>query len=130
MAGLDPATVITGTLFYNSLPKWNRHMTRTPCQNAATITALFATIVETILTILAELGACCREVALLRHKAGFLAPAASALSVLARKRSPEFERAVMMDNELSLRARVRAARPALSPAIGASWARKTRGKGY
>jgi hypothetical protein len=80
-------------------------MTSTLCQSAALdrivapwaakIATFFATIVETILAILHELGACCREASPLRHKAGFPPPAASALHLLVRKRSPDFERAVM-----------------------------------
>ncbi|WP_119271746.1 hypothetical protein [Taklimakanibacter deserti] len=66
-------------------------MTSTPCAALDRIAAFLAIIVETILTILHELGVCCREVSLLRRKAGFLAPAASALYILARKRWPEFE---------------------------------------
>ncbi|WP_119270224.1 hypothetical protein [Taklimakanibacter deserti] len=95
MARLDP-----GTLLFNSLPKMEPSHDQNAL-NAATIAAFFTTIVETILTILHELSACCREAPLLRHKAGFLRPAVSALDIPARKRSPDFERAVMMAIKLS-----------------------------
>lgn len=94
-------------------------MASTPCRSAALdgiiapwaakIVAFWGAIVETILTIaenirnpLPELGACCRKaapgaVSPMISELGFLPPSAGARHTLARKRSPEFGQAVMMD---------------------------------
>jgi len=101
-------------------------MTSTPCRSAtldgiiapwaAKIAAFLGAIVETILTIaenirntVQELGAggrkAGRRLPALRpglsrpmmSKLGFLPPSTSALHALARKRSPEFGQAIMMD---------------------------------
>ncbi|WP_119274322.1 hypothetical protein [Taklimakanibacter deserti] len=100
-------------------------MTSTPCQSAALdraiaswaakIAAFLAIIVRTIVMIgeyiggsLHELSACCRKAGRLLAlcpglprpmlpKLGFPSLSASAHHALARKRSPEFERSVIMD---------------------------------